>query len=79
MARRSDRAGEHAPVGPELIAVSFPPAIPRRGAPQQSPLPLRRLAAYTDCYRSAQSRAGQPVPSFCCLSRGVHSTALHPF
>src|ERR1700694_277616 len=33
----------------------FPPAIPRRVAPQQSPLPLRRLLAYTSLHETDAS------------------------
>src|ERR1700694_4405530 len=33
----------------------FPPAIPRRVAPQQSPLPLRRLLAYTSLHEADAS------------------------
>jgi hypothetical protein len=47
MPRRNDRTGGRSPAGPELIVVSFPSAIPRRVAPQQSPLPLRRRPSYS--------------------------------
>jgi hypothetical protein len=51
----------------------FPPAIPRRVAPQQSPLPLRRIADYRFSKTLSQFRAGKPVSQFPCLSCGVHS------
>src|ERR1700676_945180 len=44
------------PIGSRSIAVSLQPAIPRRVAPQQSPLPLRRSPTIV-----AQSRSGEAV------------------
>ncbi len=63
MRRRNDRAGERLLVGPPLIVVSFPSAIPRRVAPQQSPLPLRRLAAIPSvtCRRNPASANLSPI------------------
>jgi len=43
------------PTGPSL-----PPAIPRRVAPQQSPLPLGRITAYT-CSHEAGAIPLSPI------------------
>jgi hypothetical protein len=74
------RAGALARAGPALIAVSFRPAIPRRVAPQQSPLPLRQPPAYIPPLRAGVNpSARQPLSPFSCLSQGVQSTAMrHP-
>jgi len=43
VARQSPRGGSRpVPIGSRFIGVSLQPAIPRRVAPQQSPLPLHR-------------------------------------
>jgi hypothetical protein len=52
------------PVGVDRITVSFRPAIPRRVAPQQSPLPLRRHRQCTSLDHSGTIDAGQPVLIF---------------
>jgi hypothetical protein len=46
----------------------FPPAIPRRVAPQQSPLPLHRSKILHPQLNSPQSRGGQSVSLFNCLT-----------
>jgi hypothetical protein len=45
--RRGLLACWRATAPPVVIAVSFPPAIPQRVAPQQSPPPLHRVIVYT--------------------------------
>src|SRR5215472_5118085 len=52
------------PAGVGCIAVSFRPAIPRRVAPQQRPLALRRPRQSTSKLHSGTIEAGQPVPIF---------------
>src|SRR5438270_9784786 len=49
------------PVGAGRITVSFRPAIPRRVAPQQSPLPLRRPGQCTTGRHPGRIDAGPPV------------------
>jgi hypothetical protein len=49
----------------------FPPAIPRRVAPQQSPLPLRRITDYRVQTTLPQFRASIPVSQFPCLNNRV--------
>jgi hypothetical protein len=46
------------PIGSRSIGVSLQPAIPRRVAPQQSPLPLHRSPMTV-----AQSRSGEAIKS----------------
>src|SRR5262249_4216536 len=62
----AERAGAlHTTTGPPLYRSEFPPAIPRRVAPQQSPLPLRRIIAYTCSHEAgATPRSAQPVSNF---------------
>ena len=74
VARQPPSAGSRpVAIGSRSIAVSLQPAIPRRVAPQQSPLPLHRSPTIV-----AQSRSGEAVkcaaqpslqgcsPAFCC-------------
>jgi hypothetical protein len=56
----------------------FPPAIPRRVAPQQSPLPLAGAKTLHPQSNLLQSRRRQSVSPFNCLSHGVHSSKLSP-
>src|SRR5215831_5625236 len=52
------------PAGAGCITVSFRPAIPRRGAPQQRPLALRRPRQSTSKLLSGTIDAGQSVLNF---------------
>ena len=63
---------------PRTHRSEFPPAIPRRVAPQQSPLPLRRINPYTSSHEVDAIPRRQPVTEFPCLSRGVHSITQSP-
>ena len=60
---------------PRTHRSEFPPAIPRRVAPQQSPLPLRRRLSIPHHRTPAPSRAGT-CPQFPCLIRRVQFTLL---
>src|ERR1700681_3949966 len=62
--RHEWRRRRASPVGVDRITVSFRPAIPRRVAPQQSPLPLRRPRQCTSLDHSGTIDAGQPVLIF---------------
>src|SRR5215831_8097000 len=67
------------PAGVGCIAVSFRPAIPRRVAPQQRPLALRRPRQSTSKLHSGTIEAGQPVPIFLSHPWGaVHVFAVFP-
>src|SRR5437773_12553845 len=52
----------------------FPPAIPRRVAPQQSPLPLRRIKAYTSLHEPG---AIPRRPTCHPISLSHHRGAVH--
>jgi len=55
-ARRPPSAGNRSvPIGSRSIAVSLQPAIPRRVAPQQSPLPLHRSPTIVAQSRSCEA------------------------
>ena len=57
VARQPPSAGSRpVPIGSRSIGVSLQPAIPRRVAPQQSPLPLHRSPTMV-----AQSRSGEAI------------------
>jgi hypothetical protein len=61
------------PAGVACITVSVRSAIPRRVAPQQSPLPLHRRRHYSSIVHSGITRMPAnllPVP---CLTHGVQS------
>src|SRR5271156_5544810 len=51
-------ASQPVPIGSRFIRVSLQPAIPRRVAPQQSPLPLHQSQTIL-----AQSRSGEAIKS----------------
>jgi hypothetical protein len=53
------------PIGSRPIGVSLQPAIPRRGAPQQSPLPLHQSLTII-----AHSRSSEPIK---CATAGCSS------
>jgi hypothetical protein len=60
----SRRAGMHMHAG--VIAVSFPPAIPRRVASQQSPRPLRQMKRWNQGRSAPSSLASVPLPLPAC-------------
>ena len=79
MAAADDRAGKRSLAGPELIAVSFQPAIPRRVAPQQSSPPLRQPTPILPLsYAGENPSARQPLSPISCLIQGVQSATLTP-
>ena len=58
------------PIGSRSIGVSLQPAIPRRVAPQQSPLPLHRSPTIV-----AQSRSGEATK---CAAQPHCKDAVRP-
>ena len=80
MSAANSRAGKRSPAGPELIAVSFQPAIPPQVAPQQGPPPLHRPTANSPLsHAGVNPSARQPLSPISCLTQGVQSAALTPF
>ena len=56
------------PIGSRFIGVSLQPAIPRRVAPQQSPLPLHQSPGIL-----AQSQSGEAIKCAAQLPQGCSS------
>lgn len=73
MAPAEQRQGPACPGQPRRIGVSLQPAIPRRVAPQQSPLPLRRSCLQYTKPTPARYSRWAICPQFLCLTRGVQS------
>jgi len=75
VAGQSPSAGSRpVPIGPRFIAVSLQPAIPRRVAPQQSPLPLHQSPIIL-----AQSRSGEAIKCAAQLPQGCSSRLCPSF
>jgi hypothetical protein len=71
------RAGKLSLAGPALIAVSFQPAIPRRVAPQQSPLPLHRPTANLLLFHAGMNPPpANPCPQFRVSPKGCSPPLL---
>src|SRR5271168_3348108 len=71
VARQSPNGGSRlVPIGSRFIGVSLQPAIPRRVAPQQSPLPLHQSPTII-----AQFQSSEPIKLRCSTSlRGCRQT-----
>src|ERR1700680_146822 len=69
---QTNEAGTSSHTGPVTHRSEFSPAIPRRVAPQQSPLPLRRLSAlYAKDSRGRKASLDPRIKCQSCLRTGV--------
>jgi hypothetical protein len=64
-----DAGSQPVPIGSRFIGVSLQPAIPRRVAPQQSPLPLHQSPRIL-----AQSQSGEAIKCAAQLPQGMQLT-----